>query len=213
MRFGRTHDVRGLSHRKPRRRPWSARAKTARSSCAFDFSGAVLDEAIESLGETPLPPYIAARREATLADRASYQTMFAEPPARSPRRPRACTSRLHLIERLQEIGASLHRVTLHVGGGTFLPVKSEDTAEHRMHAEWGRIDAETAEALNAVRARGGRIVAIGTTSLRLLESAAAADGRLRRVRGRDRHLHHAGLRFSRCRRAVHEFSSCRARRC
>jgi S-adenosylmethionine:tRNA ribosyltransferase-isomerase len=150
---------------------------------AFDFSGAVLDEAIESFGETPLPPYIAARRPAALADWASYQTMFAEAPGAVA----APTAGLHftpaLTERLMEIGASLHKVTLHVGGGTFLPVKSEDTAEHRMHAEWGRIDAETADALNAVRARGGRIVAIGTTALRLLESAAAADGRLRPFEG------------------------------
>jgi S-adenosylmethionine:tRNA ribosyltransferase-isomerase len=150
---------------------------------AFDFSGAALDEAIESLGETPLPPYIAARRPATLADRASYQTMFAEAPGAVA----APTAGLHftpaLTESLKEIGASLHRVTLHVGGGTFLPVKSEDTAEHRMHAEWGRIDEETAEALNAIRARGGRVVAIGTTSLRLLESAAAADGRLHAFEG------------------------------
>jgi len=150
---------------------------------AFDFSGAVLDEAIERFGETPLPPYIAVRRRATLADRASYQTMFAEAPGAVA----APTAGLHftsaLTERLMEIGASLHRVTLHVGGGTFLPVKSEDTAEHRMHAEWGRIDEETAEALNAVRARGGRVVAIGTTSLRLLESVAAADGRLHAFEG------------------------------
>jgi S-adenosylmethionine:tRNA ribosyltransferase-isomerase len=150
---------------------------------AFDFSGAVLDDAIESLGETPLPPYIAARRGTTPADRGLYQTMFAEAPGAVA----APTAGLHftpeLTERIGEIGASLHRVTLHVGGGTFLPVKSEDTAEHRMHAEWGRIDAETAEALNEVRHRGGRIVAIGTTALRLLESAAGADGRLRAFEG------------------------------
>ncbi len=150
---------------------------------AFDFSGAVLDEAIADVGETPLPPYIATRRPAAPTDRASYQTMFADAPGAVA----APTAGLHftpaLIESLSKIGASLHRLTLHVGGGTFLPVKSEDTADHRMHAEWGRMDAETAEALNAVRARGGRIVAIGTTSLRLLESAVTADGRLRPFEG------------------------------
>jgi S-adenosylmethionine:tRNA ribosyltransferase-isomerase len=150
---------------------------------AFDFSGAVLDEAIADVGETPLPPYIATRRAAAPADRTSYQTMFADAPGAVA----APTAGLHftpeLIESLSKIGVSLHKLTLHVGGGTFLPVKSEDTADHRMHAEWGRIDAETAVALNAIRAQGGRIIAIGTTSLRLLESAAAADGRLRPFEG------------------------------
>ena len=95
----------------------------------------------------------------------------------------APTAGLHftpdLIARIEARGASLHRVTLHVGAGTFLPVKAEDTADHVMHSEWGRLDAETADALETARARGGRIVAIGTTSLRLLESAADESGRLR----------------------------------
>ena len=150
---------------------------------AFDFSGPVLDEALERFGRTPLPPYIEARREAGEADRADYQTMFADEPGAVA----APTAGLHftpaLVERLQAAGARLHRVTLHVGGGTFLPVKAEDTREHKMHAEWGRIDAATAQALNAARASGGRIVAIGTTSLRLLESAAGEDGRLRAFDG------------------------------
>jgi S-adenosylmethionine:tRNA ribosyltransferase-isomerase len=145
---------------------------------AFDFSGPLLDEAIERIGETPLPPYIAARRAAGAQDRADYQTMFADEPGAVA----APTAGLHftpaLTQRLAEAGAQVHRVTLHVGAGTFLPVKAEDTAGHRMHAEWGRLDAATAEALNAARARGGRIVAVGTTSLRLIESAAGEDGRL-----------------------------------
>jgi S-adenosylmethionine:tRNA ribosyltransferase-isomerase len=138
----------------------------------------VLDEAIDRLGETPLPPYIAARRPAVEADRKNYQTIF----AREPGAVAAPTAGLHftpeLVARIEAAGASVHKVTLHVGAGTFLPVKAEDTADHVMHAEWGRIDGATAEALNAARARGGRIVAIGTTSLRLLESAADEAGNL-----------------------------------
>jgi len=182
VRFGRTHAsevclIGSLEATVERR------GENGEVTLAFDFSGAALDEAIANVGDTPLPPYIAARRSAAPADRASYQTMFADAPGAVA----APTAGLHftpaLTESLLKLGASLHRLTLHVGGGTFLPVKSEDTADHRMHAEWGRIDAETAEALNAIRARGGRIVAIGTTSLRLLESATAADGRLRPFEG------------------------------
>jgi S-adenosylmethionine:tRNA ribosyltransferase-isomerase len=149
---------------------------------AFDLAGAALDEALERVGQTPLPPYIAARRDVGPADRAAYQTLFANEPGAVA----APTAGLHftpaLIGRLEAAGASLHKVTLHVGGGTFLPVKVEDTAAHRMHSEWGRLDAGTADALNQTRSKGGRIVAIGTTSLRL-ESAADADGRLSAFEG------------------------------
>ncbi len=142
----------------------------------FHFSGAALDEAIERLGRPPLPRYIAARRPPGERDRADYQTMFAAEPGAVA----APTAGLHftpaLVGRITARGVSLHRVTLHVGAGTFLPVKAEDTVDHVMHAEWGRIDPATAQALNAARARGGRIVAIGTTSLRLLESAADETG-------------------------------------
>jgi len=145
---------------------------------SFAFSGAALDEAIERLGQPPLPPYIAARRATTPADRELYQTVFADESGAVA----APTAGLHftpdLIAAVQAAGASLHRVTLHVGAGTFLPVKVDDTEDHVMHAEWGRVDAATAEALNAARARGGRIVAIGTTSLRVLESAADESGRI-----------------------------------
>lgn len=145
---------------------------------AFALAGAVLDEAIEHLGEMPLPPYIAGKRPPGEADRRDYQTLFASEPGAVA----APTAGLHftqeLTERILARGASLHRITLHVGAGTFLPVKAEDTQGHRMHAEWGEIDAETAERLNAARAAGGRIVAVGTTSLRLLESAATADGKI-----------------------------------
>jgi S-adenosylmethionine:tRNA ribosyltransferase-isomerase len=146
---------------------------------AFALSGAALDAAIERLGEIPLPPYIAARRAPGEADRRDYQTIFAAAPGAVA----APTAGLHftpaLLERVAAAGASLHRVTLHVGAGTFLPVKADDTDDHVMHSEWGEIDAVTAEALNGVRKNGGRIVAIGTTSLRTLESATDADGQIK----------------------------------
>jgi S-adenosylmethionine:tRNA ribosyltransferase-isomerase len=124
----------------------------------------------------PLPPYIASRRPADQQDRDDYQTMF----AREEGAVAAPTAALHftptLIERLDENGIRRETLTLHVGAGTFLPVKADDTIEHKMHAEWGRIDEETAERLNTVRASGGRLIAVGTTSLRLLESAADESG-------------------------------------
>jgi S-adenosylmethionine:tRNA ribosyltransferase-isomerase len=142
----------------------------------FSFAGAFLDEAIARLGEMPLPPYIAGRRAADEQDRADYQTLY----AREEGAVAAPTAGLHftdeLFRRLDERGIGRAFVTLHVGPGTFLPVKVDDTAEHRMHAEFGVVSAEVAEALNAARARRGRIVAVGTTSLRLLESAAREDG-------------------------------------
>ncbi|HKT85883.1 MAG TPA: tRNA preQ1(34) S-adenosylmethionine ribosyltransferase-isomerase QueA [Novosphingobium sp.] len=126
---------------------------------------------LERAGRMPLPPYIAGRRETDEADKSDYQTMF----AREKGAVAAPTAALHftpgLIGRLEAAGIVCETLTLHVGAGTFLPVKVEDTAEHRMHAEWGRIDAATADRLNAARAAGGRLVAVGTTSLRLLESA------------------------------------------
>ncbi|MEO8175316.1 MAG: tRNA preQ1(34) S-adenosylmethionine ribosyltransferase-isomerase QueA, partial [Sphingomicrobium sp.] len=140
------------------------------------------DEPVEQLvqraGTMPLPPYIASRRPADEADRADYQTMF----AREEGAVAAPTAALHftprLLEALAERGIASETLTLHVGAGTFLPVKADTVAEHRMHAEWGRIDATTATRLNAVRARGGRLIAVGTTSLRLVESAAGADGQI-----------------------------------
>ncbi|MFL5109431.1 MAG: tRNA preQ1(34) S-adenosylmethionine ribosyltransferase-isomerase QueA [Microvirga sp.] len=142
----------------------------------FAFTGPALDEAVERLGQTPLPPYIAGKRPADDRDRADYQTVYAKEEGAVA----APTAGLHftdaLFARLEARGVSRHFVTLHVGAGTFLPVKAEDTADHRMHAEWGAIDAEAAAALNAARRAGGRIVAVGTTALRLLESAARPDG-------------------------------------
>jgi S-adenosylmethionine:tRNA ribosyltransferase-isomerase len=131
----------------------------------------------------PLPPYIASRREVDEHDRSDYQTMF----AREEGAVAAPTAALHFTERLLDAldarGIVRETLTLHVGAGTFLPVKSEKIEEHKMHAEWGRIDAATAERLNAVRSSGGRLIAVGTTSLRLLESAAAEDGVVRPFEG------------------------------
>jgi S-adenosylmethionine:tRNA ribosyltransferase-isomerase len=145
---------------------------------AFDRGGSALDAAIERNGTMPLPPYIAGKRAVDEADRRDYQTLF----AREPGAVAAPTASLHftpaLVAAIEARNVQIVRVTLHVGAGTFLPVKTEDTDRHTMHAEWGRIDERAADALNATRRSGGRIVAAGTTSLRLLESAAASDGRI-----------------------------------
>jgi len=138
---------------------------------------------LERAGRMPLPPYIASRRPADEADRSDYQTMF----AREEGAVAAPTAALHftpeLIAALDERGVAREMLTLHVGAGTFLPVKVDDTAEHEMHAEWGRIDAPTADRLNAARAAGGRLISVGTTSLRLLESASDKDGQIQPFEG------------------------------
>ncbi|MBM6596361.1 tRNA preQ1(34) S-adenosylmethionine ribosyltransferase-isomerase QueA [Microvirga pudoricolor] len=142
----------------------------------FAFSGSALDEAIARLGELPLPPYIAGKRPTDTQDAADYQTIY----ARDEGAVAAPTAGLHftdeLLRRLEERGIERRFVTLHVGAGTFLPVKADDTADHRMHAEWGTVSDETAGAINAAKAEGRRIVAVGTTSLRILESAARENG-------------------------------------
>lgn len=145
----------------------------------FELSGPVLDEAIMAVGHIPLPPYIASKRPEDSRDRTDYQTVY----AREEGAVAAPTAGLHFTDRLfaelDEAGVERHFVTLHVGAGTFLPVKADDTDDHVMHEEIGHVDAATAARLNAVRARGGRIVCVGTTSLRLIESAAAEDGNIR----------------------------------
>jgi len=150
---------------------------------AFDRAGPDLLAAILGQGEVPLPPYIASRRGADQRDRADYQTVY----ARREGAVAAPTAGLHftepLLARLAAAGIGQAFVTLHVGAGTFLPVKAEDTSEHRMHAEWGEVTAETARAIAEARAAGGRIVAVGTTSLRLLESAVDPDGAVRPFHG------------------------------
>jgi S-adenosylmethionine:tRNA ribosyltransferase-isomerase len=138
---------------------------------------------LERAGRMPLPPYIASRREVDERDRQDYQTMF----AREEGAVAAPTAALHftprLLEALDARGIGRETLTLHVGAGTFLPVKSEKIEEHKMHAEWGRIDSATADRLNAVRAGGGRLIAVGTTSLRLLESAADGNRTIRPFEG------------------------------
>jgi S-adenosylmethionine:tRNA ribosyltransferase-isomerase len=138
---------------------------------------------LERAGQMPLPPYIAGKRATDEADRDDYQTMF----AREKGAVAAPTAALHftpaLIAALDAAGIARETLTLHVGAGTFLPVKVDDTEAHAMHAEWGRIDHATAERLNAVRTGGGRLIAVGTTSLRLLESAAGEDGVIRPFEG------------------------------
>ncbi|HSQ99222.1 MAG TPA: tRNA preQ1(34) S-adenosylmethionine ribosyltransferase-isomerase QueA [Sphingomicrobium sp.] len=138
---------------------------------------------LERAGRMPLPPYIASRRDIDEADKEDYQTMF----AREEGAVAAPTAALHFTPRLLEAikarGIALETLTLHVGAGTFLPVKSERIDEHKMHAEWGRIDAATADRLNSVRSSGGRLISVGTTSLRLLESAADDRGIIRPFEG------------------------------
>ena len=162
---------------------------------AFAFTDAVLDQALAERGDMPLPPYISSRREVDERDRADYQTMF----AREEGSVAAPTAGLHFTDALtaglREAGIDIHRVTLHVGPGTFLPVKADDTSGHTMHPEWGSVSAETAAALNATRRAGGRIVAVGSTSLRLLESAASEDGTLKPFSGETALFVTPGYRF------------------
>jgi len=156
-----------------------AEARHSDGSFALAFEG---DEPVEVLleraGRMPLPPYIAGKRPTDERDRADYQTMFAEKDGAVA----APTAALHftpeLIAALDERGIGRETLTLHVGAGTFLPVKADDTDDHAMHSEWGQIGAETAARLNAARASGGRLIAVGTTSLRLIESAADEDGQI-----------------------------------
>jgi S-adenosylmethionine:tRNA ribosyltransferase-isomerase len=162
---------------------------------SFSFHGPTLDQAIADLGAPPLPPYIASKRDADERDAADYQTMFAvnEGAVAAP------TAGLHFTPRLEtalrQRGIGIHRVTLHVGAGTFLPVKTDDTAGHKMHAEWGVITPDCADALNQARAQGGRVVAVGTTSLRLLETATAEDGTIEPFTGETAIFITPGYRF------------------
>ena len=161
-----------------------AETRHADGSWTLAFGG---DEPVEVLleraGRVPLPPYIAGKRDLDEADKQDYQTMFAARDGAVA----APTAALHftpeLMAALAEAGIGHETLTLHVGAGTFLPVKADDTTDHQMHAECGRIDAATADRLNAVRARGGRVIAVGTTSLRLLESAAGDDKVIRPFEG------------------------------
>lgn len=155
------------------------RGESGETEIQFDLSGAALDHAVQRLGKMPLPPYIAAKRAADVRDADDYQTLFAHEPGSVA----APTAGLHftpeLLARLAARGVTRETVTLHVGLGTFLPVTVEDTGQHRMHAEYAVLEAAAAARLNAVRQAGRRICAAGTTSLRVLESAANGQGLLR----------------------------------
>lgn len=208
-------------HKREGPRAWQAflrNSKRARAGDMIDFEGgvraSVVDKAadgsallhfhgeepvevlLERAGRMPLPPYIASKRPADEDDRSDYQTMF----AREEGAVAAPTAALHftyrLIEALEARGIGRETLTLHVGAGTFLPVKTERLADHVMHAEWGRIDAPTADRLNAAREAGGRLVAVGTTSLRLLESATGDDGIVRPFEGDTAIFITPGYRFS-----------------
>jgi S-adenosylmethionine:tRNA ribosyltransferase-isomerase len=156
----------------------AGRGETGEVTIEFALGGAELDEAIKSHGAMPLPPYIGAKRAVEERDKVDYQTVYAAEDGAVA----APTAGLHftqkLLQDLMDLGVSMERVTLHVGAGTFLPMKVDDTDDHVMHSEWGEIDQATTERINSRRARGGRVIAVGTTSLRLLETASRATGTL-----------------------------------
>jgi len=162
---------------------------------SFSFHGPVLDHAIAERGDMPLPPYIASRRAPDEQDKADYQTLFAHDEGSVA----APTAGLHfttdLLGRLEARGVALHKVTLHVGAGTFLPVKADDTGRHKMHAEFAVLMDAVADALNGARVKGGRIVAVGSTALRTLESAADDSGRLKPFAGETDIFITPGYRF------------------
>ena len=160
----------------------------------FDLQGAAFDAALDRVGKMPLPPYIETRRAADARDKDDYQTVFAKEKGAVA----APTASLHfdegLLAALESAGIARTEVTLHVGAGTFLPVKVEDVTTHRMHAEWGRVSAQAADEINETRARGGRVIAVGTTALRLLESAAQG-GRVQPWTGETDIFIYPGYRF------------------
>lgn len=165
--------------REPLRARVAGKGDTGEVTLEFELGGAQLDEAIKSHGAMPLPPYIGAKRNIEERDKVDYQTVYAAEDGAVA----APTAGLHFTEKLlqdlSDLGIVMERVTLHVGAGTFLPMKAEDTDDHVMHSEWGEIDQATVERINARRAKGGRVIAVGTTSLRLLETASRATGELR----------------------------------
>ena len=171
----------------------------------FDRSGPALDQAISKTGAMPLPPYIAQRRPADAADKQDYQTFFADKSGAVA----APTASLHfdeeLVKRLSEKRVGMARLTLHVGAGTFLPVAVDDVTDHKMHSEWGEISATAADAMNAARAAGGRLIPVGTTALRLIESAAAEDGEIRPWTGDTDIFITPGYRFKAARGLITNF--------
>lgn len=162
---------------------------------SFDVSGPDLDAAIASVGHVPLPPYIAQKRAEDARDKQDYQTIFAEKDGAVAAPTAGLHFTPHLLDALTERGIEQHFVTLHVGAGTFLPVKAEDTDDHKMHAEWGEVSEKTASALRDVKARGNKVVSVGTTSLRILESSAQADGSIQPFAGETSIFITPGYRF------------------
>jgi S-adenosylmethionine:tRNA ribosyltransferase-isomerase len=173
----------------------AGKGDTGEVTLEFDLGGPQLDEAIKSHGAMPLPPYIEAKRGAEERDKTDYQTVYAAVDGAVA----APTAGLHftegLLQKLSDKGVGLERVTLHVGAGTFLPMKVDDTKDHVMHAEWGELTEAAVHRLTAAKAKGGRIVAVGTTSLRLLETAARATGQLRPFVGETDIFITPGFRF------------------
>ncbi|MCQ0092848.1 tRNA preQ1(34) S-adenosylmethionine ribosyltransferase-isomerase QueA [Roseovarius sp. M141] len=161
----------------------------------FNLLGDDFDAALAEAGAMPLPPYIAARRPADAADKDDYQTVW----ARHSGAVAAPTASLHfddaLLAALAAKGVEFTHVTLHVGAGTFLPVKVDDVTTHKMHAEWGEVTPEAAAQIAATRAAGGRIIPVGTTALRLIESAAQASGAIAPWRGETDIFIYPGFRF------------------
>lgn len=163
---------------------------------AFNLTGDDFDAALNAAGAMPLPPYIAAKRAADAQDKTDYQTVF----ARHAGAVAAPTASLHfdlaLLQALADKGVQFTEVTLHVGAGTFLPVKVEDVTTHKMHAEWGEVTAQAADEINATRAAGGRVIPVGTTALRLIETAARATGQMQPWSGPTDIFIYPGFRFA-----------------
>ncbi len=162
----------------------------------FNLEGEVFDAALAAAGKMPLPPYIAAKRAADTRDLEDYQTVF----ARHSGAVAAPTASLHfdnaLLEQIEAMGVGLTHVTLHVGAGTFLPVKVDDIAQHKMHAEWGRVSTDAAAEIGATKAAGGRIIPVGTTALRLIESASTGPSQIAPWQGETDIFITPGFRFN-----------------
>ncbi len=162
----------------------------------FNLTGDDFDAALAQAGAMPLPPYIAAKRAADAQDKTDYQTVF----ARAPGAVAAPTASLHfdrpLLDALNQLGVQFTHVTLHVGAGTFLPVKVEDVTTHKMHAEWGQVSPEAAAEIADTRAAGHRVIPVGTTALRLIESAFACTGRIAPWEGETDIFIYPGFRFN-----------------
>ena len=162
----------------------------------FSLAGAAFDAALAAVGSMPLPPYIAARRAADERDAQDYQTVF----ARVPGAVAAPTASLHfdqpLLDALKAMGVDVSKVTLHVGAGTFLPVKVDDVRDHKMHAEWGEVTGHAADEIAQTRAAGGRVIPVGTTALRLIETAARDTGAIRPWVGETDIFIRPGFRFA-----------------